>query len=173
MMRAWLLVVPLALGACARLPVQLAGSFPSITVAEAQAQDLEGERVRWGGEIVSAEPGKDETCFEVVSQPLGRTARPRQTDVPHGRFLACAPGFYDPAIYAPKREVTVVGTLMASTTGKVGEYAYRFPQVEAQAVHLWPERPPEQALYYSPGFWGYPSWGGGYYRYPRRHGRRR
>jgi outer membrane lipoprotein len=146
----------LTLSACATPPASLSGAFADITVAQAQRQDLVGQRVRWGGEIVSTKPEKSRTCFEVVSRPLDRAARPRRTDQSDGRFVACAAGFYDPAVYAPHRELTVVGTLEASTSGKIGEYEYRCPQVQAEHVYLWSRRHVEGGDYYDP--WLYDPW---------------
>ncbi|MCW5890318.1 MAG: Slp family lipoprotein [bacterium] len=128
--------------ACARPPAALRGDYPRTTVAEAVA-DAGGRReVRWGGELVATTPTGDRTCFEVVERPLDRAARPRGTDETSGRFLACAAGFYDPALWAPGREMTVVGRLDGTQTGAVGGATYRFPRVDAEAVHLWPIRDP-------------------------------
>jgi Slp family outer membrane lipoprotein len=152
------------LAACARVPPTLQGTFPPLTVAQAQAQaeGVTGERVRWGGAIVSTTPQTGETCLEVVSKPLGRTARPLSADDTFGRFIACASGFYDPAVYSPGRDVTVVGTLEKPTTGKVGQYDYSFPRVRAESVYLWPKRELRDVAYYPYGFWGYPGWGWGW-----------
>ncbi len=157
-------VLPLVLlaSACAHPPAQLAkGPFADITVAQAQQQDPVGQRVRWGGSIVATNTNPDATCFEVVSRPLDAEARPRQTDQTEGRFIACAAGFYDPAVYASGRELTVVGTLRAATVGKIGQHDYRYPRVSAEHVHLWPQREVEWSpVYYRPWvdpFW-YPYW---------------
>lgn len=165
-----LAVVPIVLAlaaGCARPPVPLRGEFPPITVAEAQAVPRDGELVRWGGEIVNTTPEDDGgTCIEIVQKPLDDTARPRPIDITTGRFLACAPSFYDPAVYAPKRDVTVVGALEASREGKVGERSYAFPVVRTNEVFLWPPREPVvNAGYYSPWYVG-PTWYPGFYGYP-------
>jgi outer membrane lipoprotein len=96
----------LALSACARPPLDVAGEFSMTTVRDAQIAERPGERVRWGGTIVETRPQRDETCIEIVSLPLDRRARPHQTDQTFGRFLACASGFYDPEIHARGRDVT-------------------------------------------------------------------
>jgi outer membrane lipoprotein len=144
--------------ACARPPAALQGAFPPVTVADAQVQSAIGESVRWGGRIVRVDPGEAETCLEVVSLPLDARARPLPSDDSQGRFLACSPGFFDPAIYAVDREVTVVGNVRDLERGHVGERGYTFPKVAAHAIHLWPERPP--AAVYTTGPW---VWGGVYY----------
>ena len=163
MKRARLLcLLPFVLGACATPPAVLSrGTFAEVTVQGAQATDLSGQRVRWGGSIVVTTPEKDQTCFEVVSRPLDRRARPRLTDQSDGRFLACAPGFFDPAVYAAGREITVVGSLQTSTMRQIGEYEYRYPRVAAEEVFLWPKREPIPPYYfYGPpyGPWPDPFW---------------
>lgn len=153
----WVCIWVLMLSACVTPPAPLAGGpFEEITVAQAQGGDLEGQRVRWGGEIASTTTGKDDTCFEVVGRPLDKEARPRHTDQTEGRFIACVSGFYDPAVYEKGRELTVIGTLQASTVSKIGEYEYRYPRVAAETVYLWPKRPPYSYVYYGP--WGSPLW---------------
>ena len=139
--RALLVLVVVLVAACARPPEALRGDFAPATAAEVRDDPPVGTRVRWGGELVSAVPQDDgRTCFEVLSRPLDRAARPRPGDETSGRFLACARGFYDPEVWAPGRELTAVGAIAGAETTKVGGYDYREPLIEADAVHLWPER---------------------------------
>ena len=137
-----LLAVPLV--ACMRPPQQLAGKFDPITIPEAQATPREGVAVRWGGTLVGTHPEKDQTCFEIAAFQLDGQARPRRSDSSPGRFVACAPGFFDPAVYQPGREITVVGALHGNTAGRVGDYDYTFPRIDAATVHLWPDREPDE-----------------------------
>jgi len=151
------LAAALAAAGCARPPKPLAGEFPPITPGDVQAGARVGERVRWGGDIVATTPRAGETCFEVVAKPLDRRARPRPVDETTGRFIACAAGFRDPAVYADGRELSVVGTVEALERGKVGDATYVYPRVRAEAVHLWPERPPSPpVVFYDP--WPGPFW---------------
>src|SRR5262249_21033782 len=90
-------------------------------------------------------PEQGRTCFEIASFLLDAKARPKPADESPGRFVACAPGFYEPAVYAPGREITVTGALNGTVTGRVGQYDYTFPRVDATTVYLWPERTPEEA----------------------------
>ena len=135
-----LLLSTLLLGGCFKPPARLAGTFAQISVAEAQRGALSGQRVRWGGMIVSTTPEKEDTCFEILARPLNSEARPRRTDESEGRFIACAPGFYDPAVYSNGRELTVVGTLEQPEMRKIGEHEYQYSKVAAEAVYLWPKR---------------------------------
>ena len=154
----------LALGGCASVPSQLAGDqFATVTPQQAGAQGANGQRVRWGGEIIKVEPRADATCFEVLSRELYADARPNRRDHSDGRFIACSQGFYDPATYPKGRDLTVVGSINGTEQHKVGEYNYTFPRVNADQVYLWPKRQRYDYYpaygYYDP-FWG-PSWGWG------------
>lgn len=135
-----LLLATLALAGCAITP-KPESSLPvsRITPDAAKEGAHMGERVRWGGVIVDVEPRQNETCFEISSRPLDESGRPLDTDDSFGRFIACSERFYDPAVYVPKREVSVVGTLTGPIDGKVGERAYRFLKVDAEDVYLWPK----------------------------------
>ncbi len=165
MSRFVLVVAAVLLAGCPRPPAPLSGEFPPTTVADARSEDYSGGRVRWGGVIVETMPGKDATCFQVVALMLDSRARPRPNDNSAGRFVACASGFWDPSIYAPKREVTVVGTIDGSVSEKIGDYDYTFPHVAAEVVYLWPERTYAQPAYYGgPYYWG-PYWGPSWYPY--------
>ena len=145
------IAVATLMAACARPPQPIAGDFPPVQVPDVQAGAHVGERVRWGGLIVEARPEQGQTCFQLVSLPLDARARPRIVDRTYGRFEACAPGFYDPEIYEPRRELTIVGTVQQVDAGTIGGYDYRFPRVAAEQVYLWPERPP-------PYYGAYPYW---------------
>ena len=82
-----LLLLVVAVAASARPPRDLGGTFPEITVGEAQRGVGAGTRVRWGGSIVTVDVDHRDTCFDMVSRPLDRWARPQETDATQGRFL--------------------------------------------------------------------------------------
>jgi len=150
------------LSACATIPEPIAGDASqfSSTVANQATPQAIGQRVRWGGVLVSTEPQTNRTCLELLARQLDRSARPIVgNDVHFGRFMACGPGFRDPAVYTQGREVTVVGELTGFTENLIGEYTYRYPMVTAQSIYLWPERSEKDdrrwgyAGFYT-GFWG-------------------
>jgi outer membrane lipoprotein len=143
-------------GACVKPPLQLdVGPLPETTLEQARSDAYVGRRVRWGGELVTTKPGKQETCFEIVQRPLDGEARPRETDDSLGRFVACANGFYDPAIYAPGREITVLGTVREPVTDTIGEYEYSYAKVAAEEIYLWPKRSRRSRVYYAHDPWPY------------------
>ena len=95
---------------------------------------------------------------------LDSQAQPVADDQSLGRFIACAKGFYDPALYAAGREVSVTGRIEGTQQQKVGDYDYQFPRLAVDAVHLWPKR--SNIVYVPYPFWD-PFWP--YYYHPYRH----
>jgi len=162
----------LLLSACATIPEDLqpvSERQPSLAEVLQDPDVFEGVEVVWGGVIASVSNLADGTRLEIVSRPLGRDKRPVSGDRSDGRFRAFFPGFLDPQVYAPLREVTVRGQVTGVTDGVVGAFPYAFPQVEAAAVHLWPPLPPEPQVIYRDPFWD--PWGPwGSYRHPWRRG---
>ncbi|GAB2502057.1 Slp family lipoprotein [Pseudoxanthomonas sangjuensis] len=160
------LLVPLAactvLAACATAPKPLQGTYTPVTPRDAVAGTQAGANVRWGGSIVETKPGPDSTCFQMIARPLSATGRPSDSspDATDGRFIACRAGFYDPAVFAPGREVTFIGRVDGVETAKIGEYDYKLPKVTADVVYLWPEKHEVQVRPYPfhDPFWG-PYWG--------------
>ena len=57
--------------------------------------------------------------------------------MPEGRFQAVAPGYLDPVLFARGRQVTVVGTVIGTRAGLIGEARYVYPRVQILATHLW------------------------------------
>ncbi len=155
------------LAGCATVPAPLAGNdFVATTPQQVVASNANGERVRWGGEIIKVEPRADRTCFEILARELYSDARPNRRDKSDGRFIACKQGFFDPAVYAQGRDVTVVGSVNGTERHKVGEYDYTFAKVDATEVYMWPKRSEYPAGYYDPFWgpcWGDPFWGPGWY----------
>jgi outer membrane lipoprotein len=147
---------------CAVAPKPLQGEFAEVSPLQSSQAGRAGDRVRWGGEIVQVETRPDRSCFELLGKPLLGTARPRTGDVSEGRFFACRSGFYDPALFAPGRELTVTGRIEGFEERPIGEYVYRYPRVDADVLYLWPERVVDYRHHhyaawphYPGGFWGF------------------
>jgi len=143
---------------------QVSDTYP----AQSSAEQKTGISVRWGGRIIETLPESGRTCFQIIARPLSREGRPaadRNGYEPHlGRFLACHVGFYDPEIYQPGRDMTVLGKISDHQPLRIGEYDYVLPHVEAYFIYLWPQQaettpPPYSPYYYPYGPWApwYPS----------------
>lgn len=135
-----LLVCALLLGGCAALPDDLRTPpqqplLPFAAAATAQPSGL----ARWGGEIVAVRNRAEGSEVEVVQFALNASGRPLKSDASGGRFLIKVAGFIDPAIHVPGRLVTALGRFDGRQPGRIGEQPYRFPVLEAESVHLWPE----------------------------------
>lgn len=144
----------LLLAGCVTAPKALQGEFAMVEPGQAAREGRVGERVRWGGRIVTVSPEATRTCFEVVGVRLGSDGRPLAKDQSSGRFLACRAGFYDPEVFLPGREVTITGQVDGHEDRKVGEYDYRYPRLAADVVFLWPERRRVDVIVErSPFFW--------------------
>ncbi len=99
----------------------------------------QGERLIVGGEILATQPRPGETEIELLARRLLRDDSPERTDRSPGRLLLRSPEFLDPAVYAPGRRITVVGTAAGSEERKVGEIAYRYPVIKIEQIRLWPK----------------------------------
>lgn len=158
--------VTLLVAGCVTAPKPLQGEFSHLSPEQARNAGMTGESVRWGGSIVRVEPAAGSTCIEVLGRELGNTSRPLlKPDESAGRFLACRAGFYDPAIFAEQREVTITGRIEGYEPRRIGEYEYLYPRVAADVIYLWPERR-EVDMYPVSPFWSIyrPHYGwGGYY----------
>ncbi|MGI9046690.1 MAG: Slp family lipoprotein [Burkholderiales bacterium] len=155
------------LSGCATTPRPVVeGPISPLTPQAARADQGVGpnERVRWGGEILNVETAENRTCFEILAQELDSSGRPSgdgsdyagESRPTGSRFLACDQGFYDPAIYAKRRDLTVVGTLVDSETRKIGEHDYRYPLLQVEKLHLWPKYSAYRDPYFYDPFWGWP-----------------
>jgi outer membrane lipoprotein len=159
------LLISLVLSGCATVPavydpIQDADfKGPLLKVVRANPETYINTRVRWGGSIARVENRRDETWLEIVEYPLDEKGYPYATHESAGRFMARFRGFLDPAIYAVGRQITTVGTLTATTQGKVGEYPYTYPVVTVEQYRLWQEPREPDVIYYYPGpFWYYHPW---------------
>lgn len=151
--KAVLATVALTLGGCASTPETLQGEFADLAPADAGESDI-GATVRWGGQLLAVEPEPERTCFEVLSRPLNKAARPQNETPGTGRrFLACSDGFIDPAAYPADRDVTLVGELTGFETRAIGGYDYDYPVLALDTVHIWAKRPELDAGAYPHGWW--------------------
>ena len=100
-------------------------------------EQYRGKVVQLGGVILDTLNEEKESTLEILEQPLGWRGRPKVGDVPGGRFLVVSDQFLDKAIYQPDREVTVVGEIIGSRAGQVGEAEYTYPILSLRDIRLW------------------------------------
>ncbi len=140
----WLLLPALLLGGCAvnppPFPPQDLGAVATRLTPQQVAQDstLLDRQVLWGGVIVESHNAADHTELTVLAYPLDADQEPDTSKDAIGRFLLRKPGYLETLVYAPKREITVVGTVKKIQERTVGDTSYRYPVVEADRIHLWP-----------------------------------
>jgi|GEM_PF-337241 len=167
-----LILITALISGCATVPTPLAGDhFSPITPKDAVAEKSSGKEVRWGGQIFAVEPGEDRTCFAVLSRALLNDARPNKRGNTNGTFIACRPGFFDPALYPDGSDITVVGTVSGIEQYQSGYDNYELAKVDATEIYLWPEYRLNSfaAFDWYPIFdscayaWDYYCLGGGYY----------
>lgn len=141
-----LLAAALASGcASTAFPPELTRSVNrTLTVAELRSDPRahRGAHVILGGEIVGTVPKPGETEITVVSRRLGGGDIPERSDRTEGRFLVRSRDFLDPAIYAPGRLLTVLGTVSGNEERRVGDLPYAYPIISAERIKLWPKEGP-------------------------------
>jgi outer membrane lipoprotein len=135
-------IIAALLGACAAVP-----PFPqqallkvdrTLTPELAARNAAHGIQVLWGGVIIGSINMPDHTDFNVLFYPLDRSQRPDLTKPPQNRYIVRNTGYLETMVYAPGREITVLGGLQGVEDGKVGDAPYRFPVVKADRIVLWP-----------------------------------
>lgn len=139
--------------------VDIAAPFQEVRKAP---QQYVNKNVLWGGSIIDTAIKKDGTYITVMEKPLDYEKRPEEGDHSQGRFIIRYPGFLDPAIYKPGREISVIGTIAGARVQPVGELQYTYPVVESKQLHLWERR----AKYRRPAYWDYPIMPFPYSSYP-------
>jgi outer membrane lipoprotein len=175
--RCGILLLTLLLSACASQVPQNIRKAPADNLSLEQVRehtaDYLGRQVRWGGTIIETGNREAATLLTVLGRPLYKGGEPKFTDDSAGRFIAIVPAFLDPQVYAPDRQVTFTGSLLRTETGKVGEYPYTYPVIQADVWYLWPEET-ERPRGYPPPWYYDPWYPYGYpypYRYPHRYRR--
>jgi len=156
------ILAALAISGCTTVPEQIQGDYADISPARVEPS-LFGKPVRWGGTIIDATNEEDSTCFEVLSRELDKYLRPRLEDRTAGRFIACKPGFYDPEVYAPDREVTLTGRIRNIEVRQVDEFDYHYPVIDVDQLILWEVRQEVLVIDYPYDPFFYPYWYGPYW----------
>lgn len=137
----WLLAIISAafLSACSSLPDNLQSDNPNIiTDYQVWQSNSDGQNeLRLGGLIADVQNLKDKTRIEVVNLPISTSGKPDISQEPQGRFVAYIDGFADPVTLSQGRLISLIGDSNGREEGKVGEFQYGFPVMNARAYHLW------------------------------------
>ncbi len=125
--------------ACSTLPENLTTTNPNVVTdfQQWQAEPSQQQEVRMGGVIAKITNLTDKTRLEIVNLPINSVGKPDLDHEPEGRFVAYVKGFVDPVTFSEGRLVTVLGHTQGTEEGKVDEYQYQFPVMQATGYHLW------------------------------------
>lgn len=97
-----------------------------------------GRIVMLGGDIIETQNFPEKTLIVVLQRSLGFRKKPATEDVSKGRFIISVQGFLDPAIYRPRRKVTVVGSVVGKEVRPLGEIEYTYPIIAKRELYIWP-----------------------------------
>ncbi|MFM2590472.1 Slp family lipoprotein [Vibrio sp. TBV020] len=127
------------LSACSSLPENLQSDNPNIVTDYQvwQSNSDTSNELRMGGLIADVQNLNDKTRIEVVNLPIGSSGKPDIGEEPEGRFVAYVEGFADPVTLSKGRLISLIGDSRGREEGKVGEYQYDFPVMDARGYHLW------------------------------------
>ena len=115
-------------------------SVPGIQPAQlSQSADpsVKGRDFTWGGSVISVKNLEDRTLLEIMAYPLDSKGVPNIGGGTQGRFIADRRGFLEPTEYSSGTLVTVTGSMLGYTDGKVGEATYRYPALNAIQIKRW------------------------------------
>lgn len=96
-----------------------------------------GKVALWGGTILDTRNLKETTQIEMLAYPLDSSYRPLLEKKPLGRFIISHAGYLEATTYAQGRQLTVLGSVSGSQSGKVGESSYDYPVITGSQMHLW------------------------------------
>ena len=146
LMKAFVFLLIFFLSACATKPpmdLQQVDVSLGLNKVIANIDEFRNKKVLWGGVIVHSQNLAKSTQLEVLAYPLTRNYKPDVTKTPLGRFLAQYAGYLETLDYAPGRQVTLTGVIHDIQSGKIGEAEYRYVDIAAQQIYLWPKQDAE------------------------------
>lgn len=98
----------------------------------------QGKIVLLGWDIIKTQNFPDKTLIVILQHSLDFRKKPVTEDLSKGRFIVSVPGFLDPAIYRPKRKITVVGSVVGKEVRPLGKIEYTYPIIAKRELHIWP-----------------------------------
>lgn len=137
---AFALAAALAVAGCATAP-PLAGAPEASPPPHAVGADAAAHRDRdvlWGGMVIETRNFERHSEIELLAFPLDARQAPQPEAADLGRFVLLRAGFLDPGVYAPGRFLSATGRITGERHGHIREAEYRWPELDASAMHLWP-----------------------------------
>lgn len=130
----------LLLSGCVTIPDAIKGTSPTpqddlVRVMNAP-QIYVGQESRFGGRVVSIRNEANKTRLEIASMPLDSGAKPLLDMPSEGRFIAYVNRFLEPVDFKDQL-VTVVGPIVGTEQGAIGDKPYRYVVIDAQGYKRW------------------------------------
>ncbi|KFF69411.1 Slp family lipoprotein [Pectobacterium brasiliense] len=152
----------LLLSGCVTVPDAIKGTSPTpqddlVRVMNAP-QIYVGQESRFGGRVVSIRNEANKTRLEIASMPLDSGAKPLLDMPSEGRFIAYVNRFLEPVDFKDQL-VTVVGPIVGTEQGAIGDKPYRYVVIDVQGYKRWNV---VQRLMVPPGGYGPWGWRAGY-----------
>ena len=116
-----------------------AGTPPPFQDLVAHPEEYQGRVVILGGYILEIQNEPRGSVLTVLQAPLGWWNKPKIRDLSEGRFIVTTDTVLDPNDYARDRQLTVGGRVAGVRDQALGDTTYRYPVIEAQELHLWPQ----------------------------------
>lgn len=98
---------------------------------------FQGKTILFGGDIIKTENSPDKTLIVVLQRSLNSNKKPSGGDRSAGRFIVSVPGFLDPAIFQPGRQITVVGMIAGKEVRALDDIEYSYPVIDKRHLYLW------------------------------------
>ncbi|WP_455209930.1 Slp family lipoprotein [Kaarinaea lacus] len=109
----------------------------------ANLERYQGKNVLWGGVIINSTNVKEGTQLEILVYPLKSDLKPDTEQGTLGRIIVFEDGYLETLDFAAGRLLTVKGNVRETKKGSVGEAVYTYTVVQAQQLHLWPQKDEE------------------------------
>ncbi|MEA9389493.1 Slp family lipoprotein [Acerihabitans sp. TG2] len=134
------LALILALSGCATVPQAVRGTSATpqqdlVRVLNAPSLYV-GQEARFGGKVVKVTNLPGRTRLEITSVGLDDSARPQMHLQSDGRIVAYVNGFLEPADF-DHQWVTVVGPIVGTEQGTIGQTHYTFVVIRAEGYKRW------------------------------------
>ncbi|KHN56150.1 Slp family lipoprotein [Pectobacterium fontis] len=150
------------LSGCVTVPDAIKGTSPTpqddLVRVMAAPQVYVGQESRFGGRVISIRNEVNKTRLEIASMPLDSGAKPLLDMPSEGRFIAYVNRFLEPVDFKDQL-VTVVGPIVGTEQGAIGDKPYRYVVIDAQGYKRWNV---VQRLMMPPGGYGPWGWRAGY-----------